>query len=763
MTKVLDFVRRLLLASVLLIAGFSSTLAQKIPAPIIQSAQAVLSQDKKTYDVFVQWTMDSENPLPDGFTLTSKQKDKSGNTLEIRAVDIQRQQANRNATVYSYTFHLGLNEGHYVLNMFARYSNFGSDSSVGRAIDIGQTSYIKWKFVGATEVRTGMSNNAGSYYLAEFHMSTNNGLTWMKGLLPNWRIQEDFSGNIDSYTSSHSFNQQTGEFHYTPSKSGTFRGYFSLIDNDGNRLTTIEVKFRVIDCPKFVWPTFHGVVTDENGNVVVNGYVIAIAREAKNNHDSIFVSNLNENGRYAMQGIDPGEYRLYCVASGYKPEYNGGVKDFNQAELIPLLCGDTTKVDFVLEKENAPKLYKIKGMVNDAITQDPIPYALVTIMSVSRDPNNRIVVNAITDEKGLYTTGVPEGEYIVVCNAGRQNAARCYVEQYYRNTTDRTQATIVKVDSDQDGINFSLTECSQENNSIAGIVTDSKNMPISSSVVAFRLPEGKEGLADIVIRSTAAQDGNFMFEKLKAGNYLFFAFPSGVAAIPGFYKANDFATLEWQKATIVKVTSNSTSQIVIKLRDLRSMMGKGGIKGWVRKDGGSIKSDNVQGAEPVKGAIAYAIDENGEVRDFGLTNEDGLFEMSTLNKGKYSLRIERVGYEPSVSEVILEDDNSVKEVTKTLASSITSGVEDIQEYSNSSISPNPATNSVTVQYQSDKAETVTITVYDVMGEAVLIGTHLSQSGANETALDISKLSAGEYYVRIVTSQDINTLPLVIVR
>lgn len=753
--------RMLMMLMALLIAGFSGAIAQKIPTPIIQSAQAVLSSDTKSYDVFVQWTMDSENPLPDGFTLTSKQKDKGGNTLEIRAVDIQRQQATRNTTVYAYTFRLGLKEGHYVLNMFARYSNFGSDSSVGRTIDIGTVNNIRYEFASATTVRSGLYM---STYKALFRISTDDGVTWYDGLLPGWRIQEDFTGNIDTYTSYHSFNQQTGEFVYQPSKPGSFQGYFTLIDDKENRLTTIpiQVKFRIIDCPSPSITGFYGSVTDEQGNKVNGGYVIALANGGKANDDSVVIGKIT-NGYYEIIYVNPDNYRLYCTGYGYLPEYNGGVRDFNEAELIPIKCGDTARVDFVLEKENIPNVYKVKGMVNDAVTQAPIPHALVSIMSVSRDPINRIVVNAITDEKGLYTTGVPEGEYIVVCNAGRQNAARCYVEQYYRNTTDRTQATIVKVDSDQDGINFSLTECSQENNSVAGIVTDSKNMPISSSVVAFRLPEGKEGLADMVIRSTAAQDGNFMFEKLKAGNYLFFAFPSGVAAIPGFYKANDFATLEWQKATIVKVTPNSTSQIVIKLRDLRSMMGKGGIKGWVRKDGGSMKSDNVQGAEPVKGAIAYAIDENGEVRDFGLTNEDGLFEMSTLNKGKYNLHIERVGYEPSVSEVILEDNNSVKEVTKTLSSSITSGVEDNQQYSHSSVSPNPATNSVKVQYQSDKAETATITVYDVMGETVLIGTHLSQIGTNETALDISKLSAGEYYVRIVTSQDVKTLPLVIVR
>ncbi len=416
------------------------------------------------------------------------------------------------------------------------------------------------------------------------------------------------------------------------------------------------------------------------------------------------------------------------------------------------------KIEFKV-LDTKPESHTIRGVVTDANTQQGIKNAMITLMGGGA--NSILRYTAMTDDNGMYSVEALAGNYTAHCIVPRNNMmSPCYLEQYYKNTTDRTQAMVIKVDADKQGIDFSLQPCSQENNRIAGIVTDSKNMPIPSSVVAFRLPEGNE---DIIIRSTTAEAGNFMFEKLKVGNYLLFAFPSGVTAIPGFYKANDFATLEWQKATLVKVTSNSTSQIVIKLRDLRSLMGKGGIKGWVNRGGGAIKADDVQGAEPVNGAIAYAIDVNGEVRDFALTNEQGLFELTSLNKGKYTLHIERVGYIASVSEVIIEGDETTTEVTKQLAPAITTGIDENGVSENTAVVPNPADNMVTVHFNSFVAETATVGVYDMMGKRLIEQTMNAQAGANEVILNTSGLTSGSYTVKVETGSDSIAIPMKIVR
>jgi len=760
MSRHLHSFRAILMVTALFIAGFSGVYAQQLPKPNIRSAQPILNQNNGYYDIMVSWSMDYAQPVPDAFVLMAN---KRGVVREVQYSTVSRKEVQGDPSSYMATFPIGLTEGEYSINLFAQFGNYQSDSSGGIKVKIGKTNggYTLVEFVSATEVVTLLKD---SYHKVEARISTDNGNTWTYELPQGWKIQHDFTGNIDSYTSQHNFNDQTGEFTYTPSKAGRFQGFFMVRDAQGNTVGNSYhvVEFRVINCTMSP-AAFYGQVTAEQDNSpITDGYVIAIPEDSKAN-DSIVAAKINPNGGYVLY-VDPAKYHLYCSAPGYEAEFYGDVKDFSLSKSREIMCGDTLRGDFKLGKVVMPDIYTISGQVNDNMTQQPIAFASVTIMSEDKTTNGGIVFSTLTDGKGAYTLAVPEGKYIIHCGSNRNSGVQlCYIDQYYQGTTDRTQATVLAVQSDMKGIDFALTPCTDEKNLIVGIVTDSKNKAIASAVVAFRLPEANEGLAGLSIRSSNAQDGSFRFEKLKPGNYILFAFPTGVPAIPGFYKQNDFATLEWQKATLIAVTSNSASQIVIKLQDLRSMLGKGGIKGWVNRGGGTIKADDVQGAEPVNGAIAYAIDGNGEVRDFALTNEQGLFELTTLNKGKYTLHIERVGYTPSVSEVIIEGDESTTEVTKQLAPAITTGIDENETTGNTAIVPNPANNTATVHFNSFGAEMVTIGVYDMMGKRLIEQTMNAQAGANEVILNTSGLTSGAYTVRVETGSDIIAISMKIVR
>ena len=602
--------------------------------------------------------------------------------------------------------------------------------------------------------------------------STDNGNTWTNGLPSGAYIQEDFTGNPNSYLSSFSFDQKTGLFTYTPSKPGRFQGVFSVRNQQGfpiEQAALHVVNFLVLDCPEQP-AEFFGTVKDENGNNIKDGYVVAFGERASTNgQDSgVFVSKIVDG--YYYLPVQSDNYRLYCSAYGYESEYHDDVKDYKLATPISLQCGDSAIVNFVLDGVSVPKTYRVAGQVGDNSGQQfkPIDFALVSFINVNRTAaNGGQTFSAITANGGMYSIELPEGDYIVHCTQGRNGmgSTACYLDQYYKETNDRTQATVLSLrDNAQafDTLSFNLSPCNQqENNRVAGIVSNSTGMPISSSVIAFRLPTTNEGIS---VRSANAPDGNFNFEKLKSGTYLFFAFPTGVAAVPGFYKLNDFATLEWQKATLVTVSETSTSQIAIKLNDLRSLFGKAGIRGWVRKNGPSIKNDNVQGAEPLNGAIAYAIDNQGIVRDFALSDAQGLFEMNTLSKGTYTLRIERIGYTPSVSEITIEGDETITEVNQSLSPAISVGINDEPiAHTGNSIVPNPAQTSATVHFMAEQGNNVRISIYDAVGAVIAEYSITAVEGANSFALNTSELTAGAYYIQVHTSAKTLTLPCMIVR
>jgi hypothetical protein len=764
--------RTLWLCAALFFVGLSGLSAQMLPKPQITALRDVYEAIGR-YNLAIDWTMTGDMPVPDLFVLIVQRKPTQGTTGETFSATITRQQASGGPSKYSALFGAQLREGTYVLNLIAQYGNSQSDSTGGVTHTVQrQPSELMVEFTSSIDVVTTMRP---STYSATVRFSTNNGNTWTNGLPSGAYIQEDFTGNPQSYLSSFTFDQKTGLFTYTPSKPGRFQGVFSVRNAQGfpiGQMGLHVVNFLVLDCPGEA-AGFFGTVKDENGNNIKDGYVLAFGdRSSNNGQDSgVFVSKIVD-GYYHLP-VQSDNYRLFCSAYGYESEYHDDVKDYKLATPISLQCGDSAIVNFVLDAVSVPKTYRVIGQVGDNSGQlfKPIEFAFVSFINVSRTGvNSGQTFSALTANGGVYSIELPEGDYIVHCTQGRNGmgSTLCYLDQYYKETNDRTQATVLSLRGNAqalDTISFNLTPCNQqENNRVVGIVTNSAGAPLSSSVIAFRLPTTNEGIAGITVRSADAPDGNFNFEKLKPGTYLFFAFPTGVAAVPGFYKLNDFATLEWQKATLVTVSETSTSQIAIKLNDLRSLFGKAGIRGWVRKNGPSIKNDNVQGAEPMNGAIAYAVDAQGIVRDFALSNAEGLFEMSTLTKGTYTLHIERVGYTPAVSEVIVEGDATMTEVQQSLSPAISVGVDEgTVAQTGNSIVPNPAQTSATVHFTAEQGTNVRISIYDAVGAVIAEYSMTAVDGANSFALNTSELMPGAYYIQVHTSAKTLTLPCMIVR
>lgn len=68
------------------------------------------------------------------------------------------------------------------------------------------------------------------------------------------------------------------------------------------------------------------------------------------------------------------------------------------------------------------------------------------------------------------------------------------------------------------------------------------------------------------------------------------------------------------------------------------------------------------------------------------------------------------------------------------------------------IYPNPATETVTINFAMSRNETVVLSVYDMMGKLVDTFTNKSMAGANQVTLDVSSLNSGIYFVNATVGE-----------
>ncbi len=62
--------------------------------------------------------------------------------------------------------------------------------------------------------------------------------------------------------------------------------------------------------------------------------------------------------------------------------------------------------------------------------------------------------------------------------------------------------------------------------------------------------------------------------------------------------------------------------------------------------------------------------------------------------------------------------------------------------------PNPSNGKITVEYSSDRIETVEVGIYDVLGHLLILTSFIEQSARDAHTIDLSSLSPGDYIVRV---------------
>jgi hypothetical protein len=72
------------------------------------------------------------------------------------------------------------------------------------------------------------------------------------------------------------------------------------------------------------------------------------------------------------------------------------------------------------------------------------------------------------------------------------------------------------------------------------------------------------------------------------------------------------------------------------------------------------------------------------------------------------------------------------------------------------IYPNPALSSFKIKYQASPLSPVKFEIYDLLGRLVRSFNEISVSGVNQTDIDVSNLTSGNYFIKLISDTRVQT-------
>lgn len=197
-----------------------------------------------------------------------------------------------------------------------------------------------------------------------------------------------------------------------------------------------------------------GKVTDENENPMPYMYLFA----KKINQNENFLIDLqwgwtDEEGNYKINGLGNGIYIVGLLLSNGMIYYYNGTFNYEEATPVQVIEGEETKnINFVINYAKG----RISGKVLDSQTENPIPFAFITVYDESGIP----ISFTATDRDGKYTAGfIKQGKYKVF------SLALGYKEEWYKEKSSFEEADLVYVPDKGyvKEINFTLEPLNHKN------------------------------------------------------------------------------------------------------------------------------------------------------------------------------------------------------------------------------------------------------------------------------------------------------------
>jgi hypothetical protein len=399
------------------------------------------------------------------------------------------------------------------------------------------------------------------------------------------------------------------------------------------------------------------------------------------------------------------------------------------------------------------------------IVQNHMPWA----MSIECDAYNNIYIAGIDFINPSLGTANPKILTMKLNPQGAQNWVQLHDSSVdtvhssgsYRNKLrihNNSVYVLGSYGSQNSNTGYVTLKYTEQTYTVSGQVTfldNNEPVPAGGHVKAFYYDESSASI--ITVDSAIIQQGGFYTltnVPRDTLDLMFYQNDDLLQFVPTYYES----TIDWREATPIYATQNLTN-INCKVFRINNTQNPFNITGQ------TFHNSELGVTSPIGNAVIYAKIGN-DYKNYGISQSSGLYIVTKLPAGSYSLTAHRYGFAP-VNLSVTINNNNVSGININFGSPI--GIQQISgniptKFALSQNYPNPFNPATTIKFALPKAGIVRLSVYDIIGREVkeLVNQNLS-AGEYETKWDASAYSSGIYFYRIETADFTDTKKMVLIK
>lgn len=477
--------------------------------------------------------------------------------------------------------------------------------------------------------------------------------------------------------------------------------------------------------------------------------------------NKLLETGTDPTGQYTAP-LDTGTYLIRAEEASisisgpqHQPEWYDNAILPENAKPVKLVAGDTVRANFTLASLGGQSFSYVSGIVTDA-SGTPLAGAAVAFVRPIQEMTAAGAITGATPGTGDEARDIPgighargvvwlgytnlQGKYFAQVLSGRPYMAMAakdgYIAEVFNNTTDPTLATILYVQGDTTGVNFSLAPRGNSTGTIRGTVTDESGSQVPARIILFPRPKSGNEVAPVFVYSDSV--GGFLYSYVPADTYTVLAVPYSDYG-SAYYKANTTGTVSWVDADTVVVNGSPVSLHIT----LPHVQGDG----LTRISGRVVNASQV----PLAGVRITARLGDGRFAGYGLSDPAGHYAIDALSAGPLTLFVDRFRFNLVQSPVTVPNSTyAVENVDFILTGSFPTGVEEGSGVPQSpklfANFPNPFNPSTTIRFDLAQQSEISLSVYDVLGrEVARLARGPHPAGTYNVQFDAAGFPSGVYY------------------
>ncbi|MBM4176227.1 MAG: T9SS type A sorting domain-containing protein [Ignavibacteria bacterium] len=586
-----------------------------------------------------------------------------------------------------------------------------------------------WVKFTSTPVKTG---NVGVAYSYDANASSNDSTAVI-------------TYSLSAFPTGMTINSGDGVIDWTPISAGHFSVKIKAESNKGGY--AYQSYSISVTAPMGI---VQGVVTDEVTNLPIKKGVVYFYGSTSTRYEYTYTDT---NGNYS-KNLQGGTYKIKFSKHGYITEYFDNKTSLETADPVVVAVGSPVTASAALGVVPPPITFTISGSVLNA-ANEPVR-STVQVFGVTDGSITGTSMCPITktDSLGNYSfTLVGNKSYVVYAKPFDV----AYYPEYWDNKRTFLEADKILLNENKSNINFVMDLKPVYANGVEGTVRHFASMTgVPAHVTVFKLSSGRFKVSKSV-RSDSL--GVYALQNLEPGMYILHAVPPR-PYLPGYYKEGGIAW-SWRQADTVTVTETSILQnININLRS-RTDTGSAIANGKI------ITSSDAN----VSGGIVYALDVNGNVVDYGISEGDGSYILSEIPAGTYNFIVDKVDYNSNTIYNVTFDysDNSSKVINLLINPATPTGVDDNPILKPISFAlgqnyPNPFNPATNINFSIKEKSFVTLKVYNLLGKEVAnLVEQVKEQGDYKIQFSASELPSGVYMYQLKSGRNTITKKMLLMK